>query len=196
VTGKFLGSAQPSRFHESGVRARTVIDQLDYTTFPQSGYRLEAEAGFAKVDGGDQVKRIEIQGTYVLSAGPHTLNLHARARGAQGPSGNVIGRYTLGGFQNLSGYLPDQLSGDYLLFTRATWYMRLSKAPTLTRGFFVGASLEAGNAWLARSDVRLGDLRTGMSLFLGADTGIGPLYLGLTHAPRGGTGLSLFIGRL
>ena len=34
-----------------------------------------------------------------------------------------------------------------------------------------------------------------MSLFLGADTGIGPLYFGITHAPRGQTGLALFIGR-
>jgi len=38
-------------------------------------------------------------------------------------------------------------------------------------------------------------LRSGMSLFLGADTGIGPLYLGLTYAPRGRAGLTLFIGR-
>jgi NTE family protein len=43
--------------------------------------------------------------------------------------------------------------------------------------------------------MRLGDLRTGMSLFVGADTGIGPLYLGLTYAPQGQAGLALFIGR-
>jgi NTE family protein len=30
---------------------------------------------------------------------------------------------------------------------------------------------------------------------LGADTGIGPLYFGLTYAPRGTTGLALIIGR-
>ena len=35
----------------------------------------------------------------------------------------------------------------------------------------------------------------GMSLFFGADTGIGPLYFGLTHAPRGSTGITLFLGR-
>jgi NTE family protein len=34
-----------------------------------------------------------------------------------------------------------------------------------------------------------------MSLFLGADTGLGPLYLGLTFAPRGEAGIALFIGR-
>jgi len=38
-------------------------------------------------------------------------------------------------------------------------------------------------------------LRAGMSLFFGADTGLGPLYLGLTHAPRGHSGIVRFIGR-
>jgi len=59
----------------------------------------------------------------------------------------------------------------------------------------VGATLEAGNTWQNRGDIALSNLRTGMSLYLGADTGIGPLYVGLTYAPRGQTGLALFIGR-
>jgi NTE family protein len=59
----------------------------------------------------------------------------------------------------------------------------------------VGGSLEAGNAWYARNQVSLSDLRWGSSLFVGADTGIGPMYLGLTHAPRGGTGVVFLIGR-
>ena len=43
--------------------------------------------------------------------------------------------------------------------------------------------------------IDLGTLRAGMSLFLGAETGVGPLYIGLTHAPRGETGIAVFIGR-
>ena len=58
-----------------------------------------------------------------------------------------------------------------------------------------GASLEAGNAWLDRSDIGWKGLRTGSSLFVGADTGLGPLYLSLVHAPKGYTGLYLFLGR-
>ena len=34
-----------------------------------------------------------------------------------------------------------------------------------------------------------------MSLYLGADTGIGSLYLALTHAPQGRTGITLMLGR-
>jgi NTE family protein len=73
--------------------------------------------------------------------------------------------------------------------------MRLSDTPTFTRGLFIGASAEVGNAYATRDALLAGSLRTGMSLFVGADTGLGPAYLGLTHAPRGQTGIVLFIGR-
>jgi len=41
----------------------------------------------------------------------------------------------------------------------------------------------------------LSDLRSSASLFLGADTGIGPMYLALTTAHRGDAGIMFFIGR-
>ena len=37
--------------------------------------------------------------------------------------------------------------------------------------------------------------RGGGSVYLGADTGLGPMYLGVTYAPRGELGIALFIGR-
>jgi NTE family protein len=73
--------------------------------------------------------------------------------------------------------------------------MRLNQQVALTRGFFFGGTLESGNAWLQRGEVSLRDLRLGSSLFVGADTGLGPMYLGLTYAPGGSPGLVFFIGR-
>ena len=182
---------------ETGLRARAVIDQLDFASFPQSGYRVEAEGvtGEVQRDQRKRFQRIEANAQTVGSWGRHTFSLYGQMLAVDGANSAAAGRYTLGGFQQMSGYKPGQLEGNYLLFGRLAWYMRLNQTPTLTRGFFFGASLEAGNAWLQRKDVGLNDLRTGMSVFLGADTGIGPLYFGLTHAPRGSTGVSLFIGR-
>ena len=65
----------------------------------------------------------------------------------------------------------------------------------LTRGVFAGATLETGNAWLSPRTMRPGDLRWGSSVFLGADTGLGPLYFGATWAPQGRGGLYLMLGR-
>lgn len=184
---------------ETMLRLRAVVDQLDYANFPQRGYRvqLEALAGHqsSATQARDEANRLELQATGVKSWGAHTLNLYGRALVAHQPESSAQGPYTLGGFQQLSGYKPGQISGNTLLFGRASYYMRLSETPLLTRSFVVGASLEAGNAWNRRQNVSLSDLRYAGSVFVGADTGLGPLYLGIGHAPRGGTEVYLFIGR-
>ncbi len=183
--------------YETGLRARVVIDQLDFASFPQAGYRAEAEAHGGRRSGTleESFFRLEAQGSYVHSIAADTFAVHAALQLSQQQGSALLGRYPLGGFHNLSGYQSGQLYGNQLLFTRLTWYRRLPTAPVLTRGFFIGATLEAGNVWEQRSQIRLSDLRKGASLFLGADTGIGPLYLGLTYAPSGSAGVVLFIGR-
>jgi NTE family protein len=138
---------------------------------------------------------VEFQASGAYSLGRNTFNAHLRLFDSKQPETSTQGPYTLGGFQQLSGYKPGQLLGNTLVFARAGYYRRLSETPLLTRGLFIGGSLEAGNAWNSRRDARGSDLRHAMSLFIGADTGLGPLYLGLGHAPEAGTALYLFIGR-
>jgi NTE family protein len=130
-----------------------------------------------------------------VSWGRQTLTLHGEVKAANAASASTVGRYSLGGFQQLSGYQPGQVSGNAMVYGRLNWYMRLAETPVFARGFFVGTSIEAGNAWLDYHDLRLTGLRYGGSVFLGADTGLGPMYLGLTWAPRGEAGLALVIGR-
>jgi NTE family protein len=66
---------------------------------------------------------------------------------------------------------------------------------TVGRGWYAGASIEAGNAWTNRSDVSLGDLRKAGSLFVGLDTLVGPLYAGWGHTFGGQSAFYLFLGR-
>ena len=195
----FTGSRTPTREDETGLRARLVLDQLDFALFPQHGYRAEWLAVVGRrraLDTREEFYRLHGNLTAVRSFGRHTLNAFVMIDMGDEPATEpLVGRRSLGGFHQMSGYQPGQISGQHLLFGRLTWYMRLNAQPSITRGFFLGASFEAGNAWLRRSQVRLSDLRTSGSLFLGADTGIGPMYLGLTTAPGGTTGIMFFIGR-
>ncbi len=191
-----LGNAtQPAQASENGLRLAMVVDQLDFANFPQRGYRLVGEIALGAGSEAGRFQRLEASAMAVHTIGRHTFSLFGLMRGASQQQGAALGRYELGGFHQLSGYRDGQLLGNYLLYSRLTWFMRLSDAPTLTRGYFFGATAEAGNAYLTRNALRDGSLRSGMSLFVGADTGLGPLYLGLTHAPRGETGIVLFLGR-
>jgi NTE family protein len=194
-----LNVAQTQRWREAGVRATVMADQLDYANFPSRGYRAMGEAvvGRRSYDNlpSGPFDRIEASVTAVKSWGPHTLNVGARlARASDVPLG-AVDEYSLGGFQQLSGYRVGQVAGNYLAFGRLTYYRRLPFDAGPARALFAGGSLEAGNAWANRRDVSLRDLRGAGSLFIGADTGIGPLYLSLVSAPKGFTGLYLFLGR-
>ncbi len=200
VTTALSSGDGPSTVRETGLRVAAVVDQLDFANFPTRGYRFDAEAvggrrRRSESNAREDFTRLEGEGTLVRSWGQHTLNLYARVQRTPQDSLSALGRYTLGGFHQLSGYRSGQLDGNSVVFTRLTWYRRSLTAPVFTRGFFVGATLEAGNAWARWSEVRARELRSGMSAFLGADTGLGPVYFGLTYAPRGSAGLYLFVGR-
>lgn len=194
-----LPVADGVRWRETGVRAALITDQLDYANFPSRGYRAQGElvAGQRREVGGERNSFTRVEGSFtgVRSAGPHTLNLGLRLAHASRIPLGAIDEYSLGGFQNLSGYRTGQVAGNYLVFGRLSYYRRLPWEAGVARALFVGGSLEAGNAWLARRDISFGDLRGAGSLFVGADTGIGPLYLSVVSAPKGFTGLYLFLGR-
>ncbi len=191
-------TATRQRWSEYGLRASLVADQLDYANFPQSGYRVQTELQLGQRRGqgqADRFTRLQATLTGVTSHGPHTLNAQLQLAHASSIPVGALEEYSLGGFQQLSGYRVGQVVGNYLAFGRLTYYRRLPVSPGIARALFAGASLELGNAWTRRKDMRLSDLRLGSSLFLGADTGIGPIYLSLVHAPRGFTGVYFFLGR-
>jgi NTE family protein len=189
------------RWTEHGLRMALTSDQLDYANFPLHGYRIRGElmVGRLREKGapGQLFNRLDTELTAAHSWGRHTLNLGLRAAHASKVPVGAIDEYALGGFQQLSGYHRGQVSGNYLLYGRLSYYHRTDYGAGLglLRALFVGGSLELGNAWNRRSEVSLGDLRTGSSLFVGADTGLGPLYLALVYAPQGHTGVYLMLGR-
>ncbi len=202
ISADFTGDSDALTVHETGLRLGAVVDQLDYVNFPLRGYRVEGETviGSRSVSGrqgSDTFTRFELQGTGATTWGRSTFNAHLSAKSAGGEDLVGLGRYSyhLGGFHRLSGFRYNQLAGSHVLFGRLAMYQRLAEVPLFTRGLFVGGTLEAGNAWTRASDVSLSNLRSGSSLFIGADTGLGPLYLGVTYAPRGESGLYLFLGR-
>lgn len=189
---------------EEALRSTLVMDQLDHAVFPRSGWRLrlEAQTGRRRLDelvlqeAQRRFHRVELDLAEVASRGRHTVDLTLKLRAArQSQVDGAPGHYTLGGFHQLSGYETDQLSGDGVLLGRLTWQVRLTGRPVLTRGVFAGMTLEAGNAWALPREMQLTPLRWGTSAFLAADTGIGPLYLGLTWAPQGRAGITLRLGR-
>jgi len=186
------------RFVERALRARLVVDQLDFAFFPTRGWRVEAVAAAGLRDARRRDKRFqraEVEAMTVGTFGAHTLDAYALLQATNAEGLDVFGRYTLGGFHRLSGYRSDQLNGNAVVLLRLGWRTPVTGRLLFARNLVLGATLEAGNAWLDTDAASLPDLRRGGSLYLGTDTGVGPVHFGLTYAPRGSLGLVLFVGR-
>jgi NTE family protein len=189
-----------SRWREQGWHIKGVFDQLDHAFFPTKGWRLEGNwmQGRATQRGDSpgpqgRVRHFEFQGQAVKTWGLHTINVFGRL-GLSDGANPEIPRYGLGGFQQLSGYAPFQVSGQQIALVRLGYYGRLADM-ALTRGLFLGTSLELGNAWDKPDEVGKGRKKTGMSLYLGGDTAFGPVYLAVLNSPKVGPTLMLFVGR-
>ncbi len=177
-------------------RLRLTIDQLDDVLFPRKGYYLSAEANRGL--GGDERRFSNVQARtlWAVSRDRNTLNL--ALEGASSLSANSVGiGFTLGGFQHLSAYAPDQFFGNYLLYGRLSWLRDLADTslPGL-RNPVLGASLEAGNVWQSRDAFGDGPYKKSLSLFLGGSSPVGPLYFGVALGQQGIWNLYLQLGRV
>ena len=194
----YAGPTSPLRWTERGWHLGAVFDQLDHAFFPTHGWRVEANwmkgrsfgSGLAETG---KLNHFEAQAQGAWSWGAHTLSAYTRIGLSDGAQ-QLTPRYGLGGFQQLSGYEPFQVSGSQIALLRLGYQQRVANL-YLTRGLVLGTSLEVGNAWDRPSDLGDGSLRKGMSLYLGADTAFGPVYSAVVYSPRAGATLMVFVGR-
>ncbi|WP_424252178.1 patatin-like phospholipase family protein [Collimonas pratensis] len=203
VTDVFPEFIIPSfRINQPVFRTQLTVDQLDDPLFPRKGYYLSAISNVAF--GGAANSYSDAQGKILWagSRGRNTLNVALEAAGTYGnetndASGNGGLGFSLGGFQHLSGYAPDQFTGNYLLYGRLTY---LRDMPELNlpglRNTVLGTSLEIGDVWSTRDTFGRGPYKTSASMFLGGSSFLGPLYFGAAIAPRGVWNLYLQLGRV
>lgn len=103
----------------------------------------------------------------------------------------------LGGFLNLSGYAERALYGNQSALFRAVVYRRTGAMDAIfSTPFYVGGSLEAGNTWHNKDNVRLDSLIYAGSIFVGLQSPLGPVFLGYGYADGGHSAIYLTFGSL
>jgi NTE family protein len=207
IADKFTDLYQTIKTTETGVRLLFRWDTLDNPYFPSNGLRVNADGFFGNRSttyGGEPFYDGESSRAGIYANIAHPLwkngfvNVAVRAGGITRSSekADPISDFNLGGFLNLSGLRTDQLSNNYLGFARAVYYHQIGNLPLLGRGVYVGGSIEAGNVWGDRDDVSWRSMRTAGSVFVAADTWIGPFYFAWGRASGGQTSFYIFLGRL
>jgi len=175
------------------------LDTVDNVAFPTSGARntLRIAHGTEWL-GGESYTAAFLEARRAFAIAPRdTVIIGAQAGLTFDGRLPFDQRYRLGGFLSLSGLARDELQGSNVLVGRIAYLRKLTSAEPLLFGLpvWAGASLEAGNVYERREDITAGDVIVGGSVFAGADTGLGPVYLGYGHASGGRDALYLAIGR-
>ncbi|MBK1644099.1 patatin [Thiocapsa imhoffii] len=181
-------------FDDGALGLTFYIDTLDNVNFPRHGWAATTFATTSRTELGAS-RNYDQAGISVLhsrSWGPNSLLTSLRFAGTFGGEESPQSLYRLGGFLNLSGFNQNELSGANLGLARGIYLRQLGVGLVNT---YAGASLELGNVWDQRSDINFDTLRVGSSLFLGADTFIGPLYFGYGLSDGGFNAIYLLLGR-
>ncbi len=177
-----------------------LYDSLNDVAFPSGG--LRADVGYRRYfdafGGNASAQGVRASVDYAHSFGPHTLLAGARFSRPLGGANGVLQIYdSLGGFAKLSGFSEDIRYGQANALGRLIYYRRFARADKLFDSpVYIGATLERGNAWLNAGDACFCDLLTAGSIFFGADTFFGPMYLGYGRASSGDDAVYLSFGSL
>ena len=198
-----------SNSDDGGWFADFGYDSLDRAYFPGRGLRVRSRYAWSDeslgADAGYEAWNTSATASYSLGRNSFTaigrwaeLELDDGGATVSGVDVLPARAYTLGGFLQLSGYTRDSLAGNYLGFAGLTYYRRLTEQSILPVDMpvYAGASIEAGNTWLERDEAGFDDLIYAGSLFLGVDSPVGPIYLGVGMGEDSEYALYLKIGQI
>ena len=169
-------------------------DSLSSFWFPRTGqlhslnYRLARESLGASAD----YEQAFALGSIAKSWGRNTLMFNYNAAYSIDDAAPVERWFELGGFGRLSGLLPDQLAGRHLGLATLVYFRKLNDVNLVPA--YAGVTAETGNVWNLKDDISFDDLRYSGSLFIGAETPIGPVYFAWGKSDNGDSTFYFFLG--
>jgi NTE family protein len=173
-----------------------AADKIDNLDFPTHGYfaGLKYLKSLDSLGASDEYDQYDIGLTYAHTWGRNTGLFSAAATITPDNDAPVQGLPNLGGLFNLSGFSQNELSGQHSARVSTVWYRKISDLALLPA--YAGFSLEYGNVFQEKGDIKFDNGLWAGALFVGVDSFIGPVYLGYGLAEGGTDSLYLFVGRL
>lgn len=185
-------------FNTGGLRALLRFDTLDEAWFPREGLRAGIEWRQSNTNFGadDDYDTVKAQFDAFRSRGKTTLGIGLEYATTLSFDGAIQDLFRLGGFQRLSGFERNAISGPHAALARLLFYRRIGDSPAglFDAPVYLGASLEAGNVWESRSQISASSALVHGSLFVGVDSYIGPLFLAAGFGEGGNSNVYLSFG--
>ncbi len=184
------------KFDSGNWFAQFTYDKLDNVNFPRQGEyaQLQWTSGEIFLGADNEFDQVSASGLIARSWNKNTLIASLKMDSTVSGDAPIQERFVLGGFQNLSGYRREALSGQHRGFFALRYTRKISDIQLLPA--YLGASLEYGQVSEERDEFLLDEGVLAGSIFLGLDTFLGPFYLGYGLAEGGEDTFYLYLGRL
>ena len=172
-----------------------AVDRLDNRNFPRHGFfgSIRWTGGREALGSDIDFDQLRIGFSAANSWGRHTVLTgigYGTTFDGQAP---LQRQYRLGGFLNLSGLNPDELTGPHTGIATLAYYRRLGDIALLPT--YIGATAELGNTWQDKSDISIDSSILAGSIFIGFDTILGPIYTAFGMTEDNQKALYFYIGR-
>lgn len=177
-------------------------DTLDDPAFPSAGMRFSAAHRTTTLEAGPidiKSKDAALDLAKFYSKGRNTFALWGTYATSLDKNEEDDNPVSVGGFLNLSGLERNSLDRNKAAIIRTLFYRRLSQTG-LTNVFsvplYVGSSLEYGKLWESTdTGTTQRESITAGSVFVGANSVLGPLFIGAGYANTGDSRIYLSLGR-
>jgi NTE family protein len=191
--------AIPNLYYDTaGVFARLRVDSRDNAHFPRHGILadLRYDHSMPKLGSDSSADLLQTEFASTWSFGKNSVQLGLNYATTIDSEDAIQDYFPLGGFLRLSGLERGEISGPHAGLARIIYYRRVGRSlgGLFDVPVYLGASVEAGNTWEARSDIGFDSARINGSVFGGLDTYIGPVYFAAGFAEGGETNFYLFVG--
>lgn len=194
------GAPELPEYHsdDGAYKIQLNIDRYDNPNFPRKGILLSGRylEGKKNLGSDDSYKLFDVSLAKPFNLDRHTIILQCRWSRISGLDDPFLQGFFLGGLFNLSGLRPNQLYGKDLAFAELIYYYNVLKLPSaLGRNLYLGASCEAGNILADGIRIHRNDLIYAGSIFVAADSIIGPIHIGIGHSDQGDNAVYLYVGK-
>jgi NTE family protein len=172
---------------------RLSEDKFDNSYFPRTGSRSSVEYASAREGYGSDsdFDQLRLRYAQAFPWGRNTLLAGVRYETTLDGDAPIESRFRAGGFLRLSGFRPNELSGQHYGQVTLAYYRLLTDLKLLST--YAGFSLEYGNVWQDKDRIFDDALYAG-SVFLGVRSPLGPVYTGLGFAEGGRRTAFLYLG--
>ncbi len=194
---EFLDSID-SRYKAIPLHSLINIDNLDNVNFPQVGMKAKLEwTKEMRVWGSDydyEQVYFELEKPFSFYSNNITLFMKYGNTYQNDDVDRISGLFLLGGLFNLSGYAPYSFLGDNVAFGILKYTYEIKDGGffgTLNAPLYAGFSLESGDAWSNPAEM---DLKYSGTVYIAADTFMGPFYFAFGGSDKGERSVYLYLG--